>query len=143
MANRISGRFVRVTVRPQATTVAGDVFGDASPITADVRGDSITGVRMQVSIIAGAKKSGSPGRDIDQRAVAILRRSDVPAASDWTPTVNDIVQLPDGTSYFIADIQGAFPRRPSFNHPDGGFAGWRLVLTDKSPMISAATTYER
>jgi hypothetical protein len=133
---------VRVTVRPMKPVVAGDAFGDAPVMTSHLRDTTVTGVVMQVTMTSGTVKPGQPGRDRDVRALAILRRKDVPRDQSWTPSINDVIELPDGEKLFIVDVQNAFPKRRSLGRPNGGFGGWRLVLSDLTPTVNPATSYE-
>jgi hypothetical protein len=132
-------RAQKITVRPIKPS-EGDVFGDASAITRDVRGPAIGPLKMQVSYVSGTgPRSGAPGRERDVRAIAIFRTMDVPAGSDWTPRFNDLIELADGQKLFIIDVQPAYPIKASKRNPSGGFAGYRLLLANQDPVLRPST----
>lgn len=136
--------------RPQMITIRGlrtqeaDVMGDAPVVVAKNRKVSFR-MRAQIMWTGGLTgEAGTPGRDIFKRMVALIRNRDVPpsAPDDWRPITNDLVELASGAKLFIMDAQPAFPRKISIRTPDGGWDGWRLILTDRQSTMQAATQYE-
>lgn len=99
---------------------------------------------MQVTFTTGTRfQAGVPGKDRDVKATAQIRKRDrPPVASDWVPDTNDLLELVGGRKLFIMDVQDAFPRKISIGNPDGGFDGYRLILTDREPTMRAAEQYE-
>lgn len=133
-------------VRPQFARVRAlvpeepDVFGDAPVITQ--RRDAFR-LRVEVHWLRGDRFAPSDGgKDRNLKAILQVRKRDVPPDVEWTPSVNDLVELVGGDTLFIVDVQPALPRRPSIRFPDGGWDGWRLELTDREPTMRRATQYE-
>jgi|8_EtaG_2_1085327.scaffolds.fasta_scaffold00012_125 hypothetical protein len=132
-----------ITIRPleEPTT---DVFGDVSIMSQTHRAASFR-MKGQVTHTGGLLfDDGRPGRSISYAATVMLRKRDVPAAApvDWSPSSNDLFDLADGRKLFVVDVQPAYPKKISIRNPNGGFAGWRVTLSDRQPTLSAADQYE-
>ena len=121
-----------------------DSLGDTSIVMPDNRE---SGFRVKLGITWTNRKpaeSDKPGRKVEKVAFGLLRNRDIPPeiGSDYEPKTNDLIELVVGDKLFVIDVQPAFQKRRSLGHPDGGWDGWRLVLTDRQPVMSAATQYE-
>lgn len=130
-------------INPQLVTVRvlvpkdPDSFGDTS-VEPSRRSISI---RMQVQWFTGkSSEPGLPGRDQQLIASGKVTRSDADERS-WEPKADDIVELSDGRSLFIRDVQpdDALPIR--IGRPNGGFGAYRLMFASSEPSQRAASVY--
>lgn len=133
-----------VTVRPLEPQ-SGDNFGDAPILVSQTRQSGFQ-LKMQITHAFGLnfEPEGPGGRTRDVRITALIRKRDVPhnAPEGWSPNTNDLFELADGYTLFLQDVQPAYPRRVSVRTPRGGYDGWRVDLTDRTPTMSPASEYE-
>lgn len=128
----------RVTVRPVVRGDTSDEFGDTPIAAKNIRTTSVTGVPAQVTYFSGQQYSpGNPGADRSVKGAAVILKRDA-EGKRWTPTIGDILELADGDKLYVTDVQPAFPLQPSLGLPNGGHAGWRLMLSNNEPVRSPA-----
>ena len=131
-----------ITVRRSVDRTAdADSFGDAPIIATDNRQDAIQ-IVARVSWNRRHSSAGIPGRVETYHATAILWKKDLTgSAIGYEPKKEDLWQMLNG-DLFVEDVQptGALPIR--LGRSKGGWAGWRITLTDRNPSQRAATSYD-
>ncbi len=144
MRARTLRRLVAI-VRP-LTPQQGDNFGDAPILISQTRTQGSFRLPLQVSHTFGLlfEPDNVGGRNQDVRIVGLIRKRDVPpdAPDGWSPSTNDLFELTDGYSLYLQDVQPAYPKRVSIRNPRGGYDGWRITLTSRTPEMSPASKYE-
>jgi hypothetical protein len=119
-----------------------DELGDTSVIAADTRSTSFKMKAKVYNTLRNQAEAGYPGRDEAKRSLLHILKRDRPPTALWVPQTNDLVELASGEKLFVMSAEPAFPRNRSVGSPDGGFDGWSVTLTDRSPALSGATRYD-
>lgn len=133
-----------VTIRPlNDRSDDADAFGDAPIIASKNRTKEFRCAVHVEWTRAELRTITTPGVVENLSVIATLWKRDLPVGfDDYVPQSNDIWELAGGKKLFVVEAppEGSLPRR--IGRPSGGFAGWRVVLSDQNPVQRAAESYE-